>query len=74
MDNVSFSKTRPKVYQNIPLGLLISLFVFTGPLLNEDLVVRRMPSQKYKDLTSGLSGRGQSRLLYTAFIYKLLPN
>ena len=69
MDNLSFMfyKKRSKVYQNILLGLVISLFVFAGPLLNEDLAVGRMPFEQYKNLTFCLSGRGQSRLLYTAF-------
>ena len=33
------------------------LFVFTGPLLNEDMSVDCMPYKQYEDLTFSLSGK-----------------
>ena len=41
------------------------MFLFTGPLLNEDMSVGCMPHKQYKDLSLCLSGRELGWRLHT---------
>ena len=53
-------------FYKINSAIFISLFysfVFTGPLLNEDMSVGCMPHKQYKNLTFSLSGKKLSRRL-----------